>query len=258
MTDWPAPGWTVFGIAPTLGVIAARDMPALSPALDAEVERLWMIAQARTGNTLFNGRVFTADDIAVDALQGHWTEFRRVVAQMERPDLYDALRLRPTATGGVLICAAGMVFGRRPAGAIYQPGMWQLPPAGSIDPSACRADGSVDVIGNVLMELEEEIGLRRAAISRTQLLCLVEHAGSHVLDLGIAIWTSLDADGIRTAHAEHGNREYEDLVFVPIAELPAAVTAMGPALTPQALAFLYNRGLHGDLPTLREAFVPQR
>ena len=49
-------------------------MPDLPAALDAEVNRLWMAAQARTGGKLFNGRVFNADTIEHDQLCGHWTD----------------------------------------------------------------------------------------------------------------------------------------------------------------------------------------
>ncbi len=243
MTNWPAIGWLVHPLAQDLRVQVARSMPELPGALDAEVERLWALAQRRLGGVLFNGRVFSTDAIEPHRITGHWTEFRRVVAQMERPELFDALALRPTATGGTLVCADGVLFGRRPADAIYQAGLWQLPPAGSLDPGAAGPDGRVDIMAQIFAELSEELGMDRAAIAQTSVLCAAEHAGSHVLDIGITLHTYVCEADIRAAHAARGNTEYRALRVVPLADLPEFVAETGELMTPQALAFLAEAGL---------------
>jgi len=243
VTNWPAAGWQLHDVVPDLQIAISRTTPSLDDALDAEVERLWETAQARLGGTLFNGRVFSTDSIRTNLLTGHWTEYRRVVAQLERPELFDQLALRPTATGGVLLCADGVVFGRRPRHAIYQGNLWQLPPAGSLDPSAARADGSVDALAQIFTELEEEMGLTRDAIASTRLLCLAEHHGSHVLDLGILLRTTLREQDIRATHAARGNAEYAELRIVREADLATAVSRMGNTLTIQARAFLDSAGM---------------
>ena len=140
-------GFVVHELAAGVRVTVTRRMPDLAASLDAEVETLWRTACARVAaggaGALFNGRVFSAEVIAPDGITGHLTEFRRIVAQMERPDLFGALGVRPLAVCGVLRCADGVVFGRRHAGAIYQADMWQLPPAGSVDAHAVGTDGMV-------------------------------------------------------------------------------------------------------------------
>lgn len=243
LDEFPAAGWRVHDVEPDLAIRVWREMPDLPASLDAEVDRLWTIAQERSGGGLFNGRVFSADRIEPHRLLGHWTEYRRVVAQMERHDLFDHLALRPSATGGVLACADGVVFGRRPDDAVYQAGLWQLPPAGSIDPASLRPDGTIDAVANLFKELAEELGLERAAIYETRLLCLAEHPGSHVLDLGILLRTSLGEAGLRDAHAARGNTEYAQLRVVRDAQLESALGEFASALTPQALAFLVAAGL---------------
>ncbi len=116
------PGWHVHAVAAGVRLFIARAMPALPAALDAEVDRLWAVAQGRMNEKLFNGRVFTADAITAGLISGHWTEFRRIVAQMDRPGLFGELGLRPLAVNGVVHGPDGVVFGRRPTGAVYQPG----------------------------------------------------------------------------------------------------------------------------------------
>ena len=230
--------WEVHEVAADVRFRVVRPMPPLPPALDAEVERLWSAARRRVSARLFNGRVFSADVITPDLVCGHWTEFRRIVAQMDRHDLFPVLGLRSLAVGGVVICPDGVVFGRRPVDAVYQAGEWQLPPAGSVDSSAAGPEGNVDVRRQFLSELREELGLDADAVGEPRLLCLVEHPGSRVLDLGIAVSTDLSAAAIRAAHAARGNAEYGALEVVPPVELPAFLDRAAGALNGQARALL--------------------
>jgi hypothetical protein len=239
--------WPVYDIAADVRLRIAAAMPALPATLDAEIDRLWAAAQHRMRGKLFNGRVFSADVIAPHEIVGHWTEFRRVVAQMDRPELYDALGVRTLAVGGLIVGPAGVVLGRRPVGAVYQPGEWQLAPAGSIDPGAARDDGSVDYVGQLLTELREELGLPAGAVHNPRALAIVEHAdaglGSHVCDLGVTVDTDLGAPAILAAHAAHGDGEYDPLLVVPVEELAAFVVEHRDSLNRQLPIFLRRRGL---------------
>jgi hypothetical protein len=162
---------------------------------------------------------------------------------MERPGLFDRLGVRPLAVCGVLRCADGVVFGRRHAGAVYQADMWQLPPAGSVDAHAVGVDGAVALVRQVLAELQEELGLAPGDVDAPAPLCVVEHPGSHVCDLGMALRSRLDGDAIRTAHAKRGNGEYPTLRIVPIEDLPAFLAEAGDTVVPPAPVFLAHAGL---------------
>jgi hypothetical protein len=238
--------WVTHEVAPDVELRIARDMPALDAALDDEVSRLWDAAQVRMGGHLFNGRVFSADEITPGLITGHWTEFRRIVAQIDQPGMHARLGVRPLATGGLILGPDGVVFGRRPVGAVYQGGQWQLPPAGSIDPGAERAGGRVDAMHQVLTELEEELGLTAEAVGEARFLCIVEHPGSHVLDFGIFLRTGLLAAEIHAAHAQGGNGEYEPLEIVPVEGLAAFLDRVDGTLTEQARFFLARTGLLPD------------
>jgi hypothetical protein len=239
-------GFVVHDLAPGLRVRVTRAMPDLPPALDAEVERLWRLACERVAaggaGALFNGRVFSADAITPDLITGHLTEFRRIVAQMDRTELFPELGVRPLAVCGVVRCADGVVFGRRHAGAVYQADMWQLPPAGSVDANAVAADGTVALDRQVLAELQEELGLSPDAVDTPRPLCVVEHPGSHVSDLGLALRSALDGAAIRTAHANHGNGEYPTVRIVPLHDLPAFLARAGDTVVPPAPVFLARAG----------------
>ncbi len=240
--------WRIHETGPALTIRLARPTPALPAPLAAEVATLWQAAQHAAGGRLFNGRVFSADTITPARIDGHWTEFRRVVAQMRRPALFAALGIRPLAVGGVIVGRDFVLFGRRPADAVYQPGEWQLPPAGSLDPGAAGADGTLDPLRQLHAELAEELGLPPHAVSAPRPLVIVEHPGSHVCDLGIALATEWEEGAIRAAHAARGNAEYAALAFVAPADLPGFLARHAGRVTRQAPAFLRGAGLLPAFP----------
>lgn len=242
------PDWTAHEVEPGIRIALTADMPLLGPALEAAVDRCWAQAQARCGGKLFNGRVFSADTLTPTQIGGHWTEFRRIVAQMEEPALYADLRVRPLAVGGLILGtdetgAPFVLLGRRPAQAVYQAGEWQLPPAGSIDPGAVADDGGIDAMFQFHAELEEELGIARADVTVLHPLCIVEHAGSHVLDFGILATTRLTPEQVMAAHAERGNGEYDPLIALPTHRLQAFLAENAGAVTRQAPVFLAQAGL---------------
>jgi 8-oxo-dGTP pyrophosphatase MutT (NUDIX family) len=240
-------GFVVHPLLASVRVSVEREMPPLDASLEAEIDRLWDAAQlgmaAGGAGRLFNGRVFSADTITEAHIGGHMTEFRRIVAQMQSPALFEALGVRPLAVCGVLRCAGGILVGRRHAGAIYQAGMWQLPPAGSVDAGAMRPDGSLDIAGQVLKELREEVGIDAAHVDVPRPLCLVEHPGSHVSDLGMAMSTSLSADEVLAAHRAAANNEYDPLLVVAEGDMEAFIVRVGADLVPPALEFLRRIGM---------------
>ena len=239
------PQWPIHPIEPDVDIRITRAMSPLPPALDREIDRIWAEAQIRMNGALFNGRVFSADVITPRLICGHWTEFRRIVAQMHRADLVHLIGARPLSVGGVIHGPDGVIFGRRPQGAIYQAGEWQLPPAGSVVPGALREDGRIDIVAQLLTELHEELGMAPDTVHAPQPLCIVEHGESHVLDLGIGLATSLSAAEILAAHAQGGNTEYDPIRIVPLADLADFLARSAPLLNHQAPVFLRQLGLIG-------------
>ncbi len=243
----PLSDFTIHEIHPQLRIRVTRSMPSLPAAVDARVEALWQAAIRRVSlggaGQLFNGQVFSADVITAREITGHMTEFRRIVAQMDSPSLEPELRVRPLAVCGVVLCPDGVVVGRRPSGAVYQAGMWQLPPAGSVDHHALRPDGEIDYGAQLLAELTEELGLEADCVSSPRLLCAVEHPGSRVTDLGISLTTAVPGPNVLTVHRTHGNGEYEPLLVVPVQKLSSFVAEADETLVPPAREFLFRLGL---------------
>jgi len=217
----------------TLAVQATRAMPPLPDALEAEVEAIW--AQARAARPgLFNGRVFTAENITPSGITGHWTEFRRVFAQMRAPALFGVLGLRPLAVVGVLRTPGGVLLGQRAHDAIYQPGRWQTCPAGSVESRG--GEERVDLAAQILAEAEEELGLPPASVAAGAALVAVEHPRTHILDIALALETRLHLPEILTLWQNRANREYATLDVLPPDGMAAAVD--DERLTEQTRLFL--------------------
>jgi len=239
--------FVVHPVRPNVEVRITREMPPLPSALEARIDAIWTLASARVAaggaGQLFNGQVFSIDAIAPDCITGHLTEYRRLVAQIEDHTLFADLHIRSLAACGVLCCTGGVVIGRRPEAAIYQPGMWQLCPAGSVDASARSPNGTMDFRAQLRTELREELGFWPEVIGEITPLCVVEHPGSHVSDFGMAVRTSLDPDAILEAHRTSGNGEYDPLRIIAVADLSGFIRWAGDTLVPPAPIFLAHAGL---------------
>ena len=94
--------WRLHRVTASLMVRITEPMPDLTAPIEAEIDAIWRMEQSRLGNVLFNGRVFSGDVITPELVTGHWTEYRRIVAQLRRPELYEHIRIRPLAVGGVI------------------------------------------------------------------------------------------------------------------------------------------------------------
>ncbi len=209
-----------------------RAMPALPPALEAQVAAIWR-DERRARPRLFNGTVFSADRVTAAGIEGHWTEYRRALAQLRAPALFDTLRIRALAVTGLLQCADGIVLARREAGSVYQPGTWQSPPAGSVERRPGTRGGShggaVDLAAQILEECEEELGLPAHDLAVLRAVLAIEHPGSHIVDVGMTLRTAQHFAAVEAAWRVGGNREYDQL---------ALLTPPGPELLPTTRALI--------------------
>src|SRR3990167_8022635 len=179
-------------------VSVVGEPPTLSAELENEVERLWLAEQNRRGKAIFNGRIMSASTVSSDGIHGYIVEYRHLIAQRARPELFDVLQVRPVAVSGLFECADGIVFGRRAGSMMQDAGLWELVPSGGIDTSKINdsrhSPVKVDFLSQILSELHQEIGIQSSFVSSIHPFCLVDDKNSHVLDIGISIVSSLAYD----------------------------------------------------------------
>mgnify|MGYP004711137451 CR=1 FL=1 len=217
MTDFRS-AWPVTPLAPQVAVRIARPMPDLSPAIESRVASHWNAALAKHP-TLYNGRVFCADVIEAEIIRGHWSEYRRVLAQMREPDLYGADFLRPLAVVGLLRTTDGIVIGQRSETSIYLPGYWQGAPAGNVE--SRDGEAQIDLAAQLMAECLEELGVSETECQIGGCLLACEHPQTHIVDVGMDIIATLDFESLKERCNRLGNAEYQRLMLIrPDTTLP--------------------------------------
>lgn len=215
---FPQSEWPVTPLGSHVAMRVGRSIPVLSPEIETRVASHWDAALAEHPN-LYNGRVFCADAIGHDIISGHWSEYRRVLAQMREPGLYAADTLRPLAVVGLLRTTDGIVIGQRSEHSIYLPGYWQGAPAGNVESRDGAAE--IDLAAQLLAECHEELGLTEADCRVGNCLLACEHPQTHIVDVGMEITTTLDFEALQERCHRLGNAEYQALRLIqPATQLP--------------------------------------
>jgi 8-oxo-dGTP pyrophosphatase MutT (NUDIX family) len=200
-------------------LVLAGSSPALAALVEHEVEAIWSAEKAKRGAKLFNGMLFSVEQVADSTVSGRFVEYRRFVAQLRRPDLFVELQIRPLAVTGLLQNAEGVFFGHRNSGMAQQANCWELIPAGGIDASTLTESGEVKPDEQILHELKEEVGLDRSTVARPRLVAFCEEPEHQVFDLVWELETALDSAFVKTVFSELDNPEHVDIVCVPWNEL---------------------------------------
>jgi hypothetical protein len=222
-----------------------RPQPAVSAFINSVVESHWQEAVA-SNPMLFNGAVFSADTVTPSLITGHLTEFRRIVAQIRDPGLYEHLEVRPISLSGVLVCteqsgsdvSSGFMLGRRSRNSIFQASVWQLAPAGCLDDKATIRDHDIDWRRQLLSELAEELGMPADAVEIIGPIHLVEYPGHHAIEIGIPLECHWTSETIFGSHRRCGNDEYEELQLIKAEDVLDVIGQLGERLSPTARIFL--------------------
>src|SRR6185436_11596806 len=93
------------------------------------------------------------------------SDYRSFLAQLREPSLYPALQVRTLAVSALVAVGTKVALGKRALHVTQDPGKWELVPSGGITPDALRVGGERAAHEQVLLELEEELGLPRSAVA---------------------------------------------------------------------------------------------
>jgi len=208
-------------------LVLPEPSPTLPPSLEREVEEIWQAELAQRGSMLFNNPLFSLEEISPRTVAGRFIEFRLFLAQERRPELFSRLRVLPLAVTGLLQSEEGLVLGYRSSAVALQPDCWELVPSGGIDRTRSKKAGEIDPYGQVLAELQEEVGLNAAAVGPPRLLCFSEDLDHHIFTLAWELKTPLDRAAIIRAHAALPHPEHAAITFVRWADLDGFL-AQGP------------------------------
>lgn len=235
--DMDLTGWEHHPLDEALEILCHDTAPTVAPDLQPRLDAHWQAAQEKAAGRLFDGLVFTLTATTPPRLEGSFIRYKTLLAQTREPALYSRLGIRALSVCGVLECADGIVFGRRSEHATYQPGMWQLPPAGSVDASA-RRGSRIDAVSQILSELEEEVGLAARDVTATKPVCLVVHPATRYHDIGIGLRTGLSGAEVLARQKDAAHREYSELRIVARPDVAPFCHENSPQIVPTARILL--------------------
>ena len=236
--------FSVYSFSDSTCIQVAEMLCRYPQAIESEVERLWLAGVAQSGSPLFDGRVLSVIEVSPQLIVVREVRYRYVMAQRMRPELFAALQVRPLAVSGLFQCTDGIVFGRRSRTMTQDAGHWELVPSGAIDADRASQGGGVDYRKQILIELQEEVGLPAESIFSLTPFCLIDDHESRVLDIGIAIGSNRNAGAIQRDHRLRATKEYDELQIVPLGDIGSFVERKRASLSSLSALLLRQFGHH--------------
>ncbi len=229
-------------IGPDLRVRSLGDPPALPPDLSRQVDGIWDQALRQSDGILYDGRIFSVERWGDGVLEGRFTPYRRFVAQRREPDLANLLNLRPLAVSGLITVDGNLVLGQRSAVVGSDRGLWELVPSGSVERGCLQADGGVDYVGQLLLEVEEELNVPRDRVVDPMPFGLWTNGQTRVTEVAIAAHFTCPEAELRACFNRRANREYDDLVVIAPGDIALFVRRNAGRVDLASLALLAGRG----------------
>ncbi|MBF0497671.1 MAG: hypothetical protein HQK58_14025 [Deltaproteobacteria bacterium] len=213
--------------------------PDISPEEERRVAELWN-SPARPA-TAFDGELLIFDGIVdhqeIPLVKAYFSPYRFFWAQ--RRGLVLHRRLCPLSVSGVIILdiegEQTVVLGRRSSIVEQYSGVWEFIPSGSIDRRAIKESGNIDYTGQLLLELEEEIGIGVNQIKAMKPLGLIHDLVDDVIDVCLAL--ELEPGWNELHPALSLSPEYDEVLLAPAKEVQTMV-ADGMRLVPTSLGIL--------------------
>lgn len=214
----------------------------LSRDLRSAIDRIWNDEVESRRGMLHNGEIFVLRECRPKEILGEFVEYKQYLAQLRNPSLREGLGpLMPLAVSGIIEWDGALLFGKRTATVTSYPGHWELVPSGGISADRLGPDRSVDFKGQILAELEEELGIRPEAVSTIRPFALIRDERQGYYDICLEI--GLRASAAWTDSAFLPNDEYSEILSVPKSRLAEMVVTHGVNIVPTTMAILKARGL---------------
>jgi hypothetical protein len=144
------------------------------PVLSARIAELWR-DEKQSRPSITNGMFLSVSEIDGGLVTVKPCEYKLFIARERDQALRDALAIRPFAVSGIVLLEkeiVSVVVGRRSADVTEYPGRWELVPSGGVGCEWATKRGTVDVLGALLDELEQEVGIPRSAVREATCLGL--------------------------------------------------------------------------------------
>ena len=234
--------FNLIDLSPSLNVIDTGESLKISPTVQKTIDSIWDREKEKRGDELFNGRLFNVTEVSRETITGFYIDYAVSVAQYHEPSLFDALSVRPLSVSGLVTLQQGTVFGLRNENLTTDAGLWELAPSGGVDDSVRLDDGTIDIGGQFLNELGEELNIPADAAEQIAPIALLEDSQTHVCDIVVEARLSIGAEMLFPLFNECGREEYVSIDVIPEYGIKGFVQLMKESMTPASMQILAYKG----------------
>jgi hypothetical protein len=193
-----------------------RDVFRPPQEIEDVVNLIWENAIAKHSFLLTNSKVLHFIERVNNSIIVQVCEYKYFFAQTKQPTLFASLNITILAVSGITICRNGIVVGKRSTNLLQDPGYWELTPSGSIS----APDLSLNLVSDyardqVIVELEEELGIKSREIESISLVGSIMDTDANVFDLLFVITTTITRRELYSRFTHTANDEYTEIHVVP-------------------------------------------
>jgi HAD superfamily hydrolase (TIGR01509 family) len=208
-------------------------------SLSEKIDQLWN-QELKKRPHLHNDSLFAYLEHDETRALGKFVEYKSYLAQRLAPELKKELKITPLAVSGLLIINNMIIFGQRSKTVTAYPGFLELVPSGGISQKFLKQDGTIDFPGQLLAELEEELGFTTDQASLST-FGVVYDENDDCYDIGVEIKLEMNLQELMSSFEK--NQEYENLIPISLSQLKNFMLEQKEKLVPTSTALLKARGL---------------
>lgn len=174
------------------------------------VEREW--SKELQKRPLFNGKIFDVLSATSQKIVGRFVDYKTYLAQLRNPKLRQQIPLHVLGVTGITSWKDYFLIARREKDVTLYPSFYEFAPAGGIDELSAE-QGFVNIHKQVLIELQEEVGITPAFVQTIIPWKLITSKGDYELVVKIVL------DPFQLQKQTFPNQEYSECFWLKASEV---------------------------------------
>jgi hypothetical protein len=199
------------------------------------VDNLWRQAHSENPN-LFDNSIICVKSIENNRALCATVPYRYFFVQRLQPELTEPISIKPLAVTGLITGPIGIVMGVRSSKVTQYPSCIELAPSGTIDCTNIKANGTIDFKQQLLLEMEEEIGISASLIESYCPMFLVFDPEESTYDICSRI--TLQPGVLEQLTKPTTNQEYSEIMVIAKDELKNFCQHNSERMVPSTMAIL--------------------
>lgn len=198
-----------------LQISIVRDVFRPPQEIEDVVNLIWENANVQHSFQSTNSKVLHFIERVNNTIVAQVCEYKYFFAQTKQPTLFASLNITILAVSGITICRNGIVVGKRSTNLLQDPGYWEFTPSGSISaPDLSLNLGSDYARDQIIVELEEELGIKSREIINISRVGYIWDTEANVIDLLFVITTTITRRELHSRSTHTIDDEYTEIHVV--------------------------------------------